>query len=64
MDKLFNTGSGFGNGQILQQGPQLHDKGNFSCGKIFADYHRGYQRQRYQHIGFDVKGGDESCDSL
>ena len=56
MNKFFDTRPGPGHRQILQQPSQLHDKRHLSGSEILADNHRCDQRQRYQHIRFDVKG--------
>ena len=36
-DELFNTGPSFRDGHFFQQRAELHDEGNFTGGKIFAD---------------------------
>ena len=64
VDKLFDAGPRLCNRQILQQRAQLHDESHFACGKILADADRGNKRQRYQHVGLDVKSGNQPDYSL
>ena len=64
MHQFLDACSGFGDRQFLQQAAQLHDERHLAGGKILANGNRGDQRQRYQHIRLDVKGGHQTDDSL
>lgn len=37
MDKLFNSGTGAGDGQFLKQRAELHDEGDLACSENLAD---------------------------
>ena len=62
MDQLFNACPCPCDGQIFQQRPQLHDKRNFTGREMLSNADGGNQRQRYQYVRFDVKGGNQTDD--
>ena len=62
MHQLFDACSRTGYRQILQQSAELHDKRNLARRKDLADDHRRNQRQRYKHIGLDIKRCHQSDD--
>ena len=55
LNQFFNASSCLSHCQILQQGPQLHNKGNLACGENFSNTDRGNERQGYENIRFYVK---------
>ena len=64
LHELFDARAGFGDGQVLEQGAELHDEGHLARGEVLADDDRGDERHGDEHVGLDVKGGDEPDDGL
>ena len=62
--QLLNPGSGFRHGQLLQKTAQLHDKSHLTGRKNLPDGHGRDQRQRHQHVRFDIKRRHQADDGL
>ena len=58
-DQLFDARPGLGHRPLLQQRAKLHDEGDLAGGKDLPNGHRGEQRQGHQHVGLDVKAGEQ-----
>lgn len=50
--------------QLFQQAAELHDECDLAGRKDLADAHRCDQRQRYEHVGLDIKHRHEPDDCL
>lgn len=64
MDKLFNSGTGAGDGQFLKQRAELHDEGDLACSENLADTDGGDECQGYEHVCLDVECGHKSDHSF
>ena len=64
MDELFDARAGAGDGQLFEKTAELHDERDLTRGEVFADADRRDQRERDEHVRFDVERRDKADDGL
>ena len=64
VDELFDARAGASDGQLFKKTAELHDERDLARGEILTDADRRDQRERDEHVRFDVERRDKADDGF